>query len=288
MCHTRILSLARRLWRFFFYKFRFILQWIFNFLLPWPWRFVIVETTSIASIRSLWKFFLSQINDVPLMRVGGKHDGGYFCPANLSGIKYVFSPGYGGIKVFEDEMSDLGMKIFICDPSYDEIPGLTWSQEFDSLKITSTSSLKDNSLTLSDWIDLKVSKVTKNMLLQMDIEGFEWEVLLQVESETLDRFDILLVEFHDLDRLIYDSNFLSTANKVIKKLSPSFSNIYTRANNCGGYFLFRGKRVPKVIEVTLINNSRLKKTRTGVERQPIVDSNFSNNPSLPPLAIPFL
>jgi hypothetical protein len=276
------------LFRKLYYLQRSIFITYLNLFLPRLFRLALIEANSYSSIRKVWSFLTDQVSDIDMTRVGGNNDGGYFCPTDLSSITTVFSPGYGGIKDFEDELGRLGKKIYICDPMYDHIPNLMESQDFDGIGLAATSNADGLFLSLSDWIDSKVDSNTNHMLLQMDIEGAEWEILLHSEAEVLRRFDVLLIEFHNLDRLVFDKNFLESAEILFAKLANDFTNIYCRANNCGGTFAYLLNKMPKVVEITLVKNSQLELWRTLNPRQPINDEDFSNNPSLPSLKLPSL
>jgi hypothetical protein len=269
-----------------FYRVRNLLVKYFNLFLPVILRQVIVQSNPISDIRAVWSFIYNQTRDIPLVRFGGQSDGGYFCPDVLSSVSYVFSPGYGGVKSFEDEMVGLGKRVFICDPEFKDVENLLTLQEFDCLALSDHTMLRDKKISLSDWVDSKVGVETKHMLLQIDIEGAEWKVLSNSTSELLRRFDVILIEIHNLNRLIFDREFLSEAQNVVSKFRFDFINVYSRANNCGGFFHFKGKKMPNVVELSLINKLCFEALSTKRIYSPINDEDFLNSPNLPPIHLP--
>ena len=274
-------EIMRNLVRRLFYFVRKSAVVILNALLPRIFRLTVVESNEVGKIREVWSFLTEQEQTFSLVRIGGSRDGGYFCPPDLSQISYVFSPGYGGVKNFEDELARKGKRTFICDSSYAQVSDLLPLQEFEQFTLSGFTSLKSGRMSLPDWVDSKVGLETTNMLLQLDIEGAEWEVLNETNSDFLNRFDVVLIEFHDLDRLVSDKDFLSNAEMLFSKLKSNFLNVYCRANNCGGTFTFLGRKLPKVVEITLINRFYSYKFKRQEQALNIVDEDYLNNPDLP-------
>jgi hypothetical protein len=247
-----------------------------------------VDLLPLDKFSSQLSFLFNYEKNVILERFGGSSDGGYFCPPNIANIKYVFSPGHGGIKTFEDHMSLLGKQVYMCDPDFKLVEDLKKHQEFDSIGISSTEIRKDNFMTLENWVNSKVGIDSNNLLLQMGIEGQEWEIFASSDSMFLNRFEVMIVEFHGLDRMLYDSHFASLTKVSLSKLSSSHSNAFCKANNVGGYVYFKGKKFPKVIECTLIrHNSSLLTIDVDTKRRD-AKCDYRNNANMPPLAIPRL
>ena len=247
-----------------------------------------VALLPLDSFSSQLSFLFNYKKNVALERFGGSSDGGYFCPANIANIKYIFSPGYGGTKSFEDHMSLLGKQVYMCDPNFEAVENLRVNQEFESIGISASKSQEGNFITLDNWINKKVGMEANNLLLQMDIEGEEWEIFASNESEFLNRFEIMIVEFHGLERILYDYQFARLAEASLSKLSLTFTNVFCKANNAGGWVYFKGKKFPKVIECTFVrkNSSLLAIIANSDKQNSKLD--YRNNINLPPLAIPKL
>ena len=247
-----------------------------------------IDLLPLDSFSSQLSFLFNYKKNVALERFGGSGDGGYFCPANIANIKYIFSPGYGGAKYFEDHMSLLGKQVYMCDPNFEAVENLRVNQEFESIGISASKNQEGNFITLENWIDSKVGTDANDLLLQMDIEGEEWDIFASSDSKFLNRFEIMIVEFHGLERILYDYQFARLAEASLSKLSLTFTNVFCKANNVGGYVYFKGKKFPKVIECTFVRNNSSLLAIIANSLKKYSKWDYRNNINLPPLAIPKL
>lgn len=204
----------------------------------------------------------------PLIRVGGKGDGGYLIPDLLNNIKYCFSPGVGQISAFEAEIKNRGIKSFLADFTVD---GPAAEDLFDFKKKFIKSFNSENSITFDDWIKNSVDEKEKDFLVQMDIEGSEYEVINSISNLNLERIKIIVIEFHHLQFLtneVFLENFLS----VLKKLNTYFEVNHIHPNNCCGITKVDEIIIPNVLEVTFLNKNYVKK-KSNIKTLPnILDS----------------
>ena len=91
----------------------------------------------------------------------------------------------------------------------------------------------------------------------MDIEGGEYEVLNSLAEDDLNPFTTVLVEFHHLDRLNESRSWNFRIYRAIQVLERDFVLIHTHPNNAGGFFLWRFRKLPKVVETTWIKKSQV-------------------------------
>jgi len=282
--YTRVRVRIRKLYYFFKKFFHQTAKTIFSRM----FRVFVIEPIPKQAYAESLRYLFDFEKDILLARIGGVNDGGYLCPPNIEKIKYVFSPGYGGIKNFEDEMTLLGKKVFLCDPAWNFVENLQELQEFDNFGIASQADPQQNLISFGDWLENKVHKSETDFLLQIDIEGEEWDIFAYSNKEILRRFEIILTEFHGLDRVLFDPAFADKVKLAISNLKLNFVNVYCRANNSGGWVYFNGQKFPKVIECTFIRrDSMFLNEKVGKALQHD-ESDFINNPNLPPLFLPKL
>ena len=189
------------------------------------------------------------------IRLGGDGDGSYVIPKVLNDIKYCFSAGDGGNCTFEKELEQYNIKSFIADYSYDaptRLKNFQYEKKF-------IKSYKDSqSIDVNSWIENSVPKDEKNMILQIDIEGGEYELLHAITEGNLDRFKIVVIELHNLNAInhrVFYRYFVS----CMKKIKKNFEVFYLQPNNCSGISKFNGIVFPKILEITFLNKSVIKK-----------------------------
>ena len=119
----------------------------------------------------------------------------------------------------------------------------------------------------------------------MDIEGAEYSVILDTPIEILKKFRVMIIEFHNLD-LSFNTQFFEIYSSVINKILKQFSVVHLHPNNCCGIFKHKNIEIPKVLEITFINNDRLSKSKYQkvIDRRHLLD--IDNNSKLPTLEIP--
>lgn len=213
-------------------------------------RMVILESNSWSDIKGVLKSFYSVTRYVPTIRIGGISDGGYCVPNSLEDVEAFFSPGYGNLKLFEDELANRNITSYICDGSFTGVKDLKKNQFFTPKNLASFED--EESITLNTWVTSSEEIASRNLGLQMDIEGAEYEVLKSISSEFLKCFKIMLIEFHDLDSIIVSKNELVEKKNVIEKILLTHDLVHTKSNNAAGVVNFNGYQLPRVIELSFL------------------------------------
>ena len=210
-----------------------------------------------------------------LLRIGGKTDGGYLVPDDLSGVGHCFSPGVDNRKTFEDELSlRYGIHCHMADFSSSvedfRTPLLAGKQTFRK-KWLGTKTAGDD-ISLEDWMLAADIGADAELMLQMDIEGAEYSVIPSLSREALSRFRIVLLELHDLDNLRDMEWAKNRLLPLVHVLRTDFEVIHAHPNNCceivsvaPGY-----PSVPRILELTLIRRDRNKPGENGLLHRPLL------------------
>ncbi|WP_297771655.1 FkbM family methyltransferase [uncultured Roseovarius sp.] len=198
----------------------------------------------------------NSIAHVPLIRIGGKGDGGYLLPDDLSGIRHCFSPGVSTTADFEDQIArDYGIRSYLADASVETAPLQNPMFEFDR-KFLGTH-CDATFTTLSAWVLDKLEETRDDdLLLQMDIEGAEFDVLIESDSALLRRFRIMVIEFHGMER-VFERYSLPLIRAMFAKLHRDFALVHLHPNNCCGIAQYRDAAIPRVFEATYLRRDRL-------------------------------
>lgn len=214
-----------------------------------------------------------------LIRVGGKHDGGYHL-LEMSNIKLLFSAGIGKNCDFEDEMTNLTeAQIIACDPTISRYPNSNPSSQinFEKRWFTSSHSCDHEVKICLAEIDINGFPPNSTSLLKMDIEGSEHDILYY-DWDEISKFDQLIIEFHDFYRLA-DTKFRLETQQIFEKILQDFTCVSFHSNNWAPMLNFGHSFCPDIFEVTLVKNAYLEKTPT-VKREILSAVHQSNNPNL--------
>jgi hypothetical protein len=190
-----------------------------------------------------------------MIRLGGKNDGGYLVPNDLSDIAACFSPGIDTTIEFEKDCANLGMELFLIDGSIEKpkIPGV----KFHFLKKFIGSVNNKEFTTLESWV--KSSKAyddKSDYILQADIEGHEYEMILSTPNELLSRFRIMVFEFHWVEMWI-NKDFFKIVESVMSKILKNHVCVHIHPNNQGGHINYQGVVLPRLLEFTFYRKDRL-------------------------------
>ena len=197
-----------------------------------------------------------------LQRIGGDGDGGYLVPEIMNEISYCFSPGVSDVANFEKELAEkYGIKSYMADASVNKPP--IDNKMFNFIPKFLGSKTSGVYTTLTDWIESTSINRNSAKILQMDIEGGEYDVLTYEDSSVLKTFDVIIIEFHWLNKM-FEPMFLKMLSAIFEKLYQNFSICHAHPNNCCGMEIFQDIKVPRVLEVTFINNdlSNMKKNKS--------------------------
>jgi len=217
----------------------------------------------------------------PLIRVGAESDGGYLLPDDLDGIEYCFSPGVGLLSDFENHLAAFNIRSFLADGSIDilpiERPEFTFDRQFVGACDT------ESSTTLEAWKDEYLPKYRGDLLLQMDIEGAEYEVILGTPMSVLKSFRIMVVEFHFLEKL-FDPFVFCLYRATFDKILQHFYVAHIHPNNCYGSVCKGAIEIPRIMEFTFYNKSRVSDVSPRSDFPHALDR--ENAPGKHPLVLP--
>lgn len=215
--------------------------------------FVLVPATTVTEIEMVFDALRPLDVGVPLIRVGGRLDGGYLLPDDLDGITSLISPGVGHSSNFEEYFAKLGISCQLIDASVDGPP--TWHENFSFARLFVGPRTEGNLVSLGDLLRARLD-AEGDALLQMDVEGAEWDVLEATSSGVLSCFRMIVVELHNLgDRLSQPSSCAATL-RLIERLNQIFYIVHFHPNNYGRNFKYSGRELPNVVEITLLRKDR--------------------------------
>ena len=188
----------------------------------------------------------------PLIRIGGKNDGGYLVPDDLSGISKCFSPGVDTTASFEKDLLNRGIWSHLADASVDSVP--------EDLKVLSFEKkflgvVNDGEyMTLEYWVRSKESE--GDLILQMDIEGAEYQTIIATPMNILRRFRIIVIEIHDVQAWFNNPIAWETVQDFFSKLLADFHVVHNHPNNNCPFIDADGFLMPTVFELTLLRKDR--------------------------------
>jgi hypothetical protein len=185
-----------------------------------------------------------------LKRVGSSADGGYIVPELfLQEFDSLYSAGIGENNDFEFEMSK-NQKVFQFDHTIKVPPKSNSNMFFEPKGIS--KKVSTNFVTLDIILETETNLL--GTILKLDIEGSEFDALKY--SQNWDRVGALLIEIHQLQKFVLgvDKNKYES---VLDRLLANFICLHVHANNCCGFFEGITWRLPKIVELTLVNKALL-------------------------------
>jgi hypothetical protein len=192
----------------------------------------------------------------PLIRVGGKNDGGYLVPDDLSGVTTCFSPGVDVTASFERDLLSRGIWSHLADGSVDGVPDdlsvLSFKKKF--LGVVNDGEY----MTLEYWVKAKESVIwpAGDLILQMDIEGAEYQTIIATPIDILRRFRIIVLEVHDVQAWFNNPIAWETMQDFFCKLLADFHVVHLHPNNNCPFIDADGFLMPTVFEMTLLRKDR--------------------------------
>lgn len=196
------------------------------------------------------KFFKIEIpENVDLVRIGSRNDGGYLVPNILSEIEFCYSAGIGNNIDFEKDLIKNKIYSFGADGSIENIPKEI--ENYNFLKKNIGIINNENNIRFEDWIN-KNTPESKSLIGQIDIEGGEYNLIIDTPIVIFKKFKILIIEFHNLskinNKIIYD-NYFSCFEKLLK----IFKICHIHINNAEKPIKVRGIEIPPLLEITFLN-----------------------------------
>jgi hypothetical protein len=120
----------------------------------------------------------------------------------------------------------------------------------------------------------------KKIFLKIDIDGGEYEILKDEKFiKALDNVVQMAIEFHDVDKRFAE------LKDIIETINKKFTIVHFHGNNYVGVFEVEGKKIPKAIELTFLNNAYLKNKQVDFSPMPIPEMDYPNHPKLPDIDI---
>lgn len=213
-----------------------------------------------------WKDFWAGLQPVsagwPLVRLGGKSDGGYLVPDDLFGVMGCISPGISNMVDFELDLARLGITSIMYDASIETIP--LQHSNFRFRKSFIGSNMHADYLPLKSALEEFPNSSEATLLLQMDIEGCEVSALHSLNIDDLEKFRVLIIEFHRLQDWTTRSYFENFIEPLFNVLLQKFDIVHVHPNNCDGEFFVGKSFFPRALEITFHHKSRGKSARTKV------------------------
>jgi hypothetical protein len=189
------------------------------------------------------------INDsrFELIRIGSKYDGGYVIPQFLKYFSTLYSIGIGDNNDFELALSG-GLKVFQFDHTIESPPKSNSNMFFEPKGVSKINSKKF--LTIDKILESE--KQLLSIILKLDVEGSEFEALNS--SKRWEKVGAIIIEFHQLQKFVLGINGYKYSD-ILDRLKANFQCFHVHANNCCGFFEGINWRLPKVVELTLVNKS---------------------------------
>jgi hypothetical protein len=217
--------------------------------------------------------------DFKLVRVGSKGDGGYVVPQNVFfAFDRLVSFGIGSNNDFEFDLSTK-LVIYQFDHTILIPPNSNANMFFEKKGVGTTTGTNRVSL---DFVLSKFDNLER-VILKLDVEGAEFESLLA--SKLWKNVGLFIIEFHGVEKFIVGREAKKNQN-LLEDLKENFINLHIHGNNCCGFFEAPQWRVPKLMELTLINKRLVKnKEITDNHSKYPIEIDYPNLKDLPDLYI---
>lgn len=189
------------------------------------------------------------VNGYQLVRVGGRHDGGYIMLDDFEKIRLAYSFGISNDVTWDRDIADKGIDVFMYDHT---IAGLPMDHErfhFFRKGIAEVDRVDVQLYSLKTLIYENSHEKEKNMILKMDIEGAEWDVLEGMESDILKMFDQIVLELHNMT----DMDDASRVKRILNKLNITHAVVHVHGNNWSSALSYSQGIMPASLEVTYVN-----------------------------------
>ena len=260
------------------------LKYCFAVLRTWHLKTIFFRKEKFgASVYQLFENLKPLKTEYQLVRWGGIADGSYLAPDWPVNYQGVISPGVGQTFEFEKEIVPNSIKVVLIDGTIQKPQDLPPNFIFRKEMLTDQTSVISGEVTLSDLVHQEFPN-NESLVLSMDIEGAEYTVISTTAITTLSRFSLLVIEFHQLQKVFVSKSNNEELTTVFNKLKGEFYLIHSHPNNAGGFFLYRFKKIPKVIETTWISKELVKKN-FGIANLPH-NLDVCNDPQIKDLKFP--
>ena len=230
------------------------------FFSPFHFRSFTCQSKYEFSSKELFLKLRPVATNLELVRLGGNLDGSYLVPLINLRCDGVISPGVGQTYEFEKAIAGNDCRVVLIDGTVDRPQELPPNFIFLQKMLGSSTNSLDDEISLKE-LTSNFFPNGKSLVLQMDIEGGEYEVLNSVSEGDLISFALILVEFHHLHKLNKNSAWNSEIKGAIQVLERDFLLIHSHPNNAGGFFLWKFRKYPKVVETSWVRKSLVEDVR---------------------------
>lgn len=211
------------------------------------------------------------------------------------GLVNFYPEGLGSDKRDEDEknyhLNQLSDNIADLNKTLDTFKD---SLNSDTLKKSQSALNYFNSQlnNLSEVISLKGIREHYNNLnlkgkafLKIDTEGAEYNYFYNADIKDLSTFVTgMTIEFHNLEQPPIQTKL----GIILEKFKKYFTLTHVHGNNWGGEFQLGSYTIPRVIELSFLNNDYISDLETDTQSYPIDNLDFPNNPDIPDCNMEFL
>jgi hypothetical protein len=209
------------------------------------------------------------------IRLGNKHDGGYVCLDDFSGIEAALSFGIGGDVSWDLEIADRAIPVYQYDDSVENPPVSHRKFRFFRERIGTGGNGGSSIAAISSRHGISEPA---SAILKIDIECAEWEVFDETPDEALSVFAQIVGEFHSFDEILDDQWFQRTS-RVFEKLHKQFRIVHVHGNNYASQIVLGNMLFPRCLEFSFANRSRYDLSPSGEVFPGELDA--PNDPSKP-------
>lgn len=195
--------------------------------------------------------YIFGVDGYQLIRVGGKHDGGYIMLDDFERVQLAYSFGISDDVTWDEDIANRGINVFMYDHTIADLPMKKQQFHFFRKGIAETDKPDEQLYSLKTFICENGHEKEKHLILKMDIEGAEWNVIEEMESYILKMFDQIVLELHGM--IIMD--YAPKIKKVLNKLNRTHAAIHVHGNNYGTALSYSLGMMPDSLEVTYVNRN---------------------------------
>lgn len=195
-----------------------------------------------------------QFQDLKLVRVGSKRDGGYVLPDELlRTASGVVSLGVGSNNDADIEIAQRGVRVHAWDHTVNGLPRRHRLVDFHRQGVGQGSPAL---MSLDAICEESFPGVQSDLILMMDVEGAEWGVFeASLKTGIFRRFSVISAELHALGDALSGS---SRIQSLLETLLQEFVPVALHANNTAASWNIAGLCIPDCLEVTLVRRDLLK------------------------------
>lgn len=192
-----------------------------------------------------------QVPGLPLLRVGGEHDGGYVMADDFAVVGAI-SLGVGPDVSWDADIGQRSIAVAMFDPTVRRLPGRVANGTFHRIGVAGPDEADVRFRPLQDLVRIAgFSGEGGDLLLKVDVEGAEWSSLSALPSGELTRYRQIVMELHHLSRLA-DEDLSRDVLAALRLLAATHVPIHLHANNYSRLLRFDRDWFPEAVEVSFV------------------------------------